>query len=432
MPSDRSGRTARVIRAAVKVEPNELRAVLLSFLFVFTLMASYYILRPLRDAMASNWSDAELSTLFTITFFVSLAAVALYGAACARVRLGLLVPGVYVFFALSFFGFYTALGSSVAPDTTARMFYVWTSLFSLFHVSVFWSFMADIFSRQQAQRVFGFIAAGSSAGALAGPLLAMGLAGTGNGRALILSAAAVLLVPVGIIVWLEKLKHTDLHNDALSSAQDYGRSLGGNPLSGFSLFFSRPYLLGIGLFILLYTAISTFVYFALKNLMGGLDEALRTQIWAGMDLAVNVLTIATAMLATGRIAARFGLCVTLGLVPVVITAGLLAVALSPMLWVVVGLQIVRRAGNFAITRPGREMLFTAVDRESRFKAKSVIDIVIYRGGDMLTAWVFTALTQVLGFGLGAIALTGAGIAGLWAVVGCLLGRFYDRNHKGIE
>ena len=231
-----------------------------------------------------------------------------------------------------------------------------------------------------------------------------------------------------IIVWLERLKHTELHNEELNAEQDYQQTLGSNPLGGFMLFVKNPYLLGIGIFILLYTAISTFVYFELKNLMAGLDESTRTQIWAGMDLAVNILTIGTAMFCTSRLATRFGLAVTLALVPVIIVAGLLVVAMAPMIWVVVGLQIVRRAGNYGITRPGREMLFTAVDRESRFKAKSVIDIVVYRGGDMITAWAFTGLTQGLGLGLGAVAFLGALIAGVWAFVGHSLGRTYDLSH----
>ena len=204
-----------------------------------------------------------------------------------------------------------------------------------------------------------------------------------------------------IIGWLEKLKHSDLHNE--NDLDPATQNVSTNPFSGFVLFFKNPYLLGIGLFIFLYTAISTFVYFELKNLMSGVDEATRIQIWAGMDLAVNILGVATAMFATSRIATKFGLAVTLALVPIVIVAGLLVVAMAPMLWVVVGLQIIRRAGNYSITRPAREMLFTVVDRESRFKAKSVIDIVVYRGGDMITAWAFTGLTQGLGLGLGAVA-----------------------------
>lgn len=419
---------ARMMRSAVKVEPDEIRATLLSFVFVFTLMASYYILRPIRDAMSSTWTDAELSTLFTLTFVLSIAAVALYGAACARIRIGRLVPGIYGLFALSFVGFYLVLRSVPGFQGAGKALYVWTSIFSLFHVSVFWSFMADIFNRDQAKRLFGFIASGSSAGAIAGPLLALSLAGSIGGMNLLPLSAALLFVPMGIIALLERMKNSRLHTDDQGARRDFSQTLGRNPFSGFMLLVRSPYLLGIALFILLYTSISTLVYFELKNLMAPLDADTRTQLWAGMDLAVNILSIATAMFGTGRLASRFGLGTTLGLVPVMIVAGLLLVFVSPMLWVVVCLQVVRRAGNYAVTRPGREMLFTAVDRESRFKAKSVIDIVVYRGGDMLTAWAFTGLTQVLGLGFGAVALVGAAAAGVWAAVGWLLGRRYERNH----
>jgi AAA family ATP:ADP antiporter len=429
MTTDSTNIFKRYLKVATKVEPNEIKAVALSFSFVFMLMASYYILRPIRDAMSSNWSDAELSTLFTATFVFSFVAVALYGAACSRIKIGRLVPGIYGLFALSYFGFYFALQLTQAASLVGKAFFVWISIFSLFHVSVFWSFMADIFNKEQALRLFGFIASGSSIGALIGPAIAFGLVGTVGKDTLLLIAAVLLFAPMIIIVWLERLKHTDLHNEELNAEQDYQQTLGSNPLSGFMLFVQNPYLLGIGLFILLYTAISTFVYFELKNLMTVLDEGIRTQVWAGIDLTVNILTIGTAMFFTGRLATRFGLAVTLAFIPVIIVAGLLVVSMAPMLWVVVALQIVRRAGDYGITRPGREMLFTAVDRESRFKAKSVIDIVVYRGGDMITAWAFTGLTQVMGLGLGAVAFIGAIIAGVWVFVSRSLGRTYDRIRK---
>jgi AAA family ATP:ADP antiporter len=288
--------------------------------------------------------------------------------------------------------------------------------------------MADIFSKQQAPRLFGFIAAGSSIGALAGPAIALILIDPLGQSNLVLISATLLLVPIPIIVWLEKLKHSELHNNGLSVESDYGQKLGGNPFSGFVEFVTNPYLLGIGLFLFLYTSISTFVYFELKNLMVDLDSDTRTQIWAGMDLAVNMLSIGTAMFVTGRLTTKFGLAWTLALVPVMIVAGLFVVAMAPMLWVVVGLQVVRKAGNYSITRPGREMLFTVVDRETRFKAKSVIDNVVYRGGDVVAAWGFTALTQGLGLGLGAVAAVGGGIAAIWAMVARYLGRHYEQAH----
>jgi len=416
------------MKAASRIEANEIKVVLLSFSFVFTLMSAYYILRPIRDAMSSNWTDAELSTLFTMTFLFSFIAVAVYGAACSRVRVGRLIPGVYGFFASSFFLFYGVIQATPEAAWVGKTYYVWVSVFSLFQISVFWSFMADIFSKEQALRLFGFIAAGSSIGAIVGPLIALALAAPLGEANLMLIAAVLLLVPMVVTGLLEKAKHSDFHNDDSARKDDYQRNIGGNPLAGFTLFFKDPYLLGIGLFILLYTAISTFVYFELKNLLVVFDSETRVQIWAGMDFAVNTLAIGTAMFGTGRIATRFGLAVTLALVPVVIVAGLLVVAMAPMIGVVVGLQIVRRAGNYAITRPGREMLFTHVDRESRFKAKSVIDIVVYRGGDAATAWVFTGLTQGLGLGLAAVAVIGAGIAALWALVAARLGRAYGQEH----
>ena len=422
MQSDQ-GFLARSMRSAFKIEPHESRAALLSFAFVLILMTAYYILRPIRDAMSSDWTDAELSTLFTVTFLFSFVFVSAYGAACARITFRRLVPAVYAFFAVSFLAFYIAVQDAGEADWVRRSFYVWVSVFSLFHISVFWSYMADIFDRNQAPRLFGFISAGASIGAIIGPSITVLLVDVVGRDALLLISATLLLVPIGIIAVLSRD-----HRDDPASGPPLPAKIGGNPLAGFSLFVRNPYLLGIAAFILLYTAISTFVYFELKNLMDGVDETTRVQIWSGMDLAVNVLAIATAMFGTSRLTLRFGLTTTLVLVPVLITAGLLIVVFSPLLAVVIGLQIVRRAGNYAITRPGREMLFTTVDRESRFKAKSVIDIVVYRGGDALTAWAFTGLTQGLGLGLAAVAAVGAAIAAIWAFVGRQLGRAYTKSN----
>jgi AAA family ATP:ADP antiporter len=413
---------ARLLERAVNIEPHEVRATLTSFAFVFTLMAAYYMLRPVRDAMASDWSDAEVSWLWTFTFLFSGIAVSLYGAAVSTVRFQRLVPSVYGFFAFSFLVFY--VGSQSLSDRVLldKAFYVWISVFSLFHVSVFWSFMADLFSRTQAPRLFGFIGAGASTGALVGPATAtffVDSLGTDN---LMLLATVLLLCTLPIIGWLQSMKQSGLHNGSTASGAAEREFIGGNPLSGFAEFIRNPYLLGIGVFILLYTSISSFVYFELKNLLEDYTRAERSQIWAGMDLAVNSMTLVIALFITGRMATRFGLSITLASVPVLIMGGMLTVAAAPSVAVVVGLQIVRRAGNYAITRPGREMLFTTVDRETRFKAKPVIDIVVYRGGDMLNAWAFTALTAGLGLGLGAVAIVGAGIAALWAGVGVYLGQ----------
>lgn len=427
MGADLTGGIKKIIRTSTRIEPQELKATLLSFLFVFLLMAAYFILRPVRNAMASDWTDAELSQLWTTTFFFSLVAVSIYGAVIPQVRFRYLVPGVYAFFTLSFFLFYLGATQVEDGDLVDKAFYVWLSVFSLFHVSVFWSFMADTFSREQAPRLFAFIAAGSSLGAITGPAITAFFATALGTYNLMLLAATMLLLPLPIIVALNRLKVTELGNADVQADLGDAVRMGRNPFAGFTMFFRDSLLFGIGLFIFLYVSMGTFVYFGLKNLMDVYDDATRERIWALIDLTVNSLSVLTAVFVTGRLATRLGMSKTLALVPSVIVVGFLTVAMAPLLAVVVGLEIVRRAGNYAITRPGREMLFTIVGREQRFKAKPVIDIVVYRGGDMVWAWVFTGLTTVVGLGMAGVAWAGAGIALLWAAVGARLGRTYDRS-----
>ncbi|NND55291.1 MAG: MFS transporter [Gammaproteobacteria bacterium] len=418
----------KLLKSLSNVEPREIRSVAASFLFVFTLMAAWYILRPVRDQMASDWSDTEVAFLWNINFFVSAAVVALYGFAVSRIQFRILVPTVYAFFGLSFVAFYfltTGMSDTVLVD---KIFYVWVSVFSLFHVSVFWSFMSDLYTKEQSNRLFSIIAVGASAGALVGPLLPALFATNLGIDTLLLIAAVALTIPIGLSLYLERLKILDLHNEDVN-ADLTAAKIGGNPFAGFKMFVSNPYLLAIGAFILLYTAIGSFVYFEQKNLLAPLEPEIRTMYLARVDLITNILTFITGFFITGRIVANFGMAVTLALVPVFIVAGLLILAFSPILIVVLALQVARRAGNYAITRPAREMLFTAVDRETRFKAKPVIDIVVYRGGDAVSGSLFAALTDGLGFGLAAMAGIGAGIAAVWAAVGAYLGRMFGRKEE---
>ena len=390
------------LKTASKIKEREVKAVVFSFLFVVVLMSAYYILRPVRDAMASDWTDAEVSWLWTLNFFISTVIVALYGIMVSKFRFRLLVPAMYGIFAGSFIIFYV-LGSIYEDRILIdKAFYVWVSVFSLFHISVFWSFMSELFSKEQSSRLFGVIAVGASVGGLIGPSITAIFSVSLGTDKLMLIASTMLLIPIPIIFFLQSLKTKELNNEVLNTPIS-NQSIGGNPLAGFKMFFSNPYLLSIGVFILLYTGISSFVYFELKNLLSDFSRPERSVIWAQMDLAVNILAISTGLFATGRIVTRFGMPATIAMVPIIICIGLLILAISPLLGVVMILQIVRRAGNYAVTRPAREMLFTLVNQETRFKAKPVIDIVAYRGGDMITAWLFTGLTQGLGLGLAAVA-----------------------------
>jgi AAA family ATP:ADP antiporter len=419
---------ARIMKSASKIEPHELRPVIVAFAFVFTLMAAYYILRPVRDAMASDWTDTEVSFLWNINFFISVIVVAIYGFAVTHLRFKFLVPLVYTFFGLSFVAFYIGVSGVQDRVLIDKIFYVWISVFSLFHISVFWSFMSDLFTKEQSNRLFGFIAVGASAGALVGPSIPTLFATNLGTDVLMLIAAVALIIPIGLVLYLERLKVTNLHNEDVHADLSAAK-IGGNPFAGFKMFISNPYLLAIGVFILLYTAVGSFVYFEQKNLLAEFSRAERTQILGLKDWVVNILTFSIGMFATSRIVKRFGMSTTLALVPVFICLGMVILALAPVLMVALALDVARRSGNYAITRPAREMLFTAVDRETRFKAKPVIDIVVYRGGDAVSSIAFAGLTDGVGLGLGAMAAIGAGIAAVWAAVGRYLGKIFIRMDK---
>jgi len=427
MTNEKSGPISRIIRALTKVEPSEIKATVLSFLFVFSLMTAYFIIRPVRDALASDWSRADTSFLWTLTFFFSIVAVSLYGYIISRVRFSRVVPGVYIFFALSFAAFYVGSQSIADSVLVDKSFYVWLSVFSLFHVSVFWTFMSGLFSKEQAPRLFAIIATGASAGAIVGPSIPTFFAEEIGVMNLMLVSAVILLIPVPIIGALEKLKVTELDNENLQADLSQAERLGKNPFSGFLLFVRNPYLLGIGIFILMYVTMSTFVYMELREMLAVFERPERTQIFGRIDLAVNSLAIVTAIFATSRLTTRFGMATTLSIIPILMVGGWMVVAAVPVLGVLIGLQVARRAGNYAVTRPGREMLFTLVDTETRYKAKPVIDIVVYRGGDMVTAWVHTGLRELLQFGLGGVALVGAVVAAVWAMAGIYLGRTYNKT-----
>lgn len=426
MSNKKSGPIERMLAAAMKVEAHEVRATVLSFLFVFTLMAAYFIIRPVRDAMASDWSRTETSFLWSLTFLFSIIAVVLYGFVISRVRFSRVVPGVYVFFAASFAVFYFGTEFVADPILVDKAFYVWLSVFSLFHTSVFWSFMSGLFSKEQAPRLFAVIASGASIGAIVGPAIPTFFAQDIGVMNLMLISAVMLLVPVPMIGALERLKLGELGNEHLKADLRQAERLGKNPFSGFMIFVRNPYLLAIGTFILMYVTMSTFVYMELREFLAIYERPERAEIQASIDLAVNSLALLTALFATSRLTSRFGMATTLALIPALMVGGWLVVAMIPVLGVLIGLQIVRRAGNYAVTRPGREMLFTVVDNETRFKAKPVIDIVVYRGGDMVTAWLHTGLRETLNFGLGGVALAAAVVAGIWAMAGVYLGRAYNR------
>ena len=417
----------------VKAEPEELRALLWSFSYFFALLCAYYIVRPMRDEMGVAGGVEHLQWLFTGTFLAMLAAVPLFGWITTRFSRKRFLPLVYLFFIANLLLFYGLFRSGLTDIWVARAFFIWASVFNLFIVSVFWSFMADLYNDAQAKRLFGFIAAGGTAGAIAGPALTATLAvPLGLTNLLLISAAglcwAVLCIN-RLIAWHDRQRRSTPQEEL----PDRRSGPGGGIFSGIRLIVASPYLLGICLLILLYTTLSTFLYFQQAQIVRDnfTDPAERTTVFALMDFATNSLTVIIQVFLTSRIVKTIGLGWTLALIPLLLSAGFLVLGLAPLLGVLIVVQVVRRAGNYAVMRPSREMLFVVLGRDEKYKAKNVIDTVIYRSGDVVSAWAYSGL-QALGFGLSAIAFIAVPLTGLWAWICYRLGKAQEARAGKME
>lgn len=423
-----------MLRRIVEVRENEVWALILSFLYFFFLLCSYYILRPVRDEMGIQSGVENLQWLFTGTFLVMLAAVPVFGAAVARLPKRKLVPFVYYFFILNLFIFFLSFKGNAFGVWVARAFFIWLSVFNLFVVSVFWSFMVDLFDSEQAKRLFGFIAAGGSTGAIVGPLLTAGLSPVLGPVNLILFSILLLFLAVVCIHALLRWRpcSSSVYPDKVGKGEGADDvRIGGSVISGFTRVIKSPYMLGICLFILLYTSLSTFLYFTQARIVEGAfsDPGKRTALFASMDLAVNVLTIMGQVFLMGRLTTRLGVSFALMLIPAIVSAGFLILSFFPVLPVLVVFQVLRRAGNYSITRPAREVLFTVVPEEDKYKSKNFIDTVVYRGGDAVSGWLFTGLSS-LGLGLSLISLIAVPISVIWMITGLLLGKKQESMLRG--
>lgn len=420
------GLDARVA-AWLKAEPGELAPLAWSFGYFFCLLCGYYILRPLRDEMGIQGGVDNLQWVFTATFVTMLLAVPLFGWAAARLPRRRLVLATHGFFAANLAVFFVLFRLNVEPAWVARAFFVWVSVFNLVAVSVFWSVMADVFSNAQARRLFGVIAAGGSAGAIVGPGLTA-LLSERIGLANLLPLSMLLLLAAagcGVAVMHGSARGRQHSVDEKSEAP-----LRGGALAGAVRVVRSPYLLGLCLFIVLYTSLSTFLYFEQAHIVAAAfsDAVRRTQVFALMDLVVNVLTVGAQIFVTARLVKWLGLPLTLALIPVLMAVGFVVLGLAPTLMVLVVFQVLRRAGNYAVARPAREMLFTVLPRQDKYKSKNFIDTVVYRGGDALSGWAFAGLSG-LGLGLSAIAFAAVPLAGLWMATGMLLGLSQERKRQ---
>jgi len=401
---------------------EERAAALWSFAYFFTLLAGYYVLRPLRDQMGIAGGVKALPWMFSATFVTLLVLQPFYGALVARLPRARFIPIVNHFFAANLALFWLLLALNIETVIVARVFFVWVSVFNLFVVAVFWSFMADFFTSEQGKRLFGFIGAGGTAGALLGPVITIGLS-VPLGPANLLIVAIVFLELT--VFCAHRLERTA---DGRQDPQRREQRLGGSAFAALPELTQSPYLLGVGTWVSLLSFGATILYFEQANIVAATvhGAGAQTRIFASIDLAVGLLTLATQVLVTGRLLKRFGTGVAAAALPAVYIVGFTALALAPVIIVVVIAQVAQRWMNFAIANPARQVFFTVAAREEKYKAKNLIDVVIYRGSDALYGWVFGGL-QALGLELGAIALCGLPVVAGWLVLSLALGRTQERR-----
>jgi ATP:ADP antiporter, AAA family len=419
-----------LLNRIIRVDRREVAVLLWSFACFFCVLCSYYILRPLRDEMGVQGGVENLPWLFSATFAAMLLAVPVFGFAAARLSRRRLVLWTYLFFIANVLVFYTLFAGGAAPPAVARAFFVWVSVFNLFVVSLFWSLMADVFRPEQAVRLFGLISAGGSCGALVGPTLTASLAAPLGTSGLLLVSCAFLGLALACIHALLREARADAAGAAHTPAEP-GDAIGGTTWSGIAEILRSRYLLGIVAYVLLYTVLFGFAYLELARMVAAnyADSAERTALFAQVDLAVNVLTLLGQLFVVAKFVEKLGVGVALALLPALGIAGFAAIGLVPVLAVLVAFQILRRAADYSIARPAREMLFTVLPREAKYKSKNFIDTVVFRGGDAVSGWVYQALK---GLGLGLVGIAAVAIPGaiLWLVLGLLLGREHRRLRLG--
>jgi AAA family ATP:ADP antiporter len=412
------------IQAITGADAAEVRPLGWSFLYFFCLLCGYYILRPVRDEMAIEGGVQHLPWMMTATFVTLLVATPLFGYVSARIPRDRLLLAVYAFFASHLVGFFVLMSSHVTPHWVARVFFVWLSVFNLFVVSVFWSFMADIFRPEQGTRLFSIIAAGGSTGAMVGPLVTTGLTYVIPIPGLMLVSAALL----GVCWWCIRALDLWSKQHGGQVVDRPGRVMGGSMWAGIRLTLSSPYLLGICAYLFVLTTTATFLYLEQTRLVSEhvASPQGRTRLFAIVDLVVNVITFLTQLFMTGPMINRFGFASALVFLPAASVVGFAVIGVMPVLLAFLLFTIVRRVGEYAIAKPAREVLFTVVGREEKYKAKNFIDTAVSRGGDAATGWMVNGI-KALGIGATQIAWALVPLACLWAYLGWFLARQEERQ-----
>lgn len=417
----------------VSVKPKEISALFVSCGYFYLILCAYYIIRPIRSEMAIANGVSNLQWLLLMTMLVLLAITPIFGWVTTRFKTRQFLSYCTLFFASHLVIFFFLFNVDERAPSVTRAFFVWVNVFNMFIVSLFWSFMNDVFSRGQSKRLFAFIAAGGTAGAISGPIITSTLVEAVGLAPLLLISASVLATSVVCIGWLTRWQNVDFK--ALDSSQPQNHTvrneaLEGGIWGGLLLIIRSPYLAGICLFIMLYAISITFVEIQQAEIIERSydDPAQRTKLFSMVDFSVNVLALIFQLFITSRMIQWFGFRATLLVVPVGITIGFGLMATMPMLAVMIGVEVFRRAGDYSIMKPTREMLFSVVSREEKYKAKNFIDTAILRTGNTTSAWAYT--------GLRSIGAAGASMAGIsmalglaWCATAFWLGGQFNKKNK---
>ncbi|MDB4907900.1 MAG: hypothetical protein JWO05_2684 [Gemmatimonadetes bacterium] len=409
-----------LLKRLVDVEPEERFALGLAFAYFFFLLSGYYILRPIRDEMGVAGGVDNIPWLYTGTLLTTLVVSPIFSTIVAKLPVRRFVPLCYRFFVANLVVFFLVLRAFPQYNIwIGRAFFVWTSVFNLFVVSVFWAFMSDRFRLEQGKRLFGAIGVGGTLGALVGGTITATLVGRIGSTSLLLVSAVLLEVSVQCVLRFPPSFRT-LEDKEMGDDQEI---IGGSAFAGVSHVLRSPYLLAICLYLLIFTIGNTSLYSYQAQIAGQhfTDRTARTQFYAHMDMIVNGLTIVTQTFFTGRVVKRIGVGATLALVPIVSIAGFAALGANPVLNVLIVFYVLRRSTHFALANPTREVLFTVVPREDKYKAKNFIDTFVYRGGDQIAAWSFRLMTA-LGLALSTKAYVLVPICVAWLFLGLWLGR----------
>ena len=415
----------RVVARLTGVRADEAGVVVLSGAYFFCVLSAYYVIRPIREEMGVAGGTENIPWLFTGTLVAMLLAHPVFAALASRWPRRRFVTVTYRFFMLCLVAFFALLKAlpqgGAAAIWTGRSFFIWTAVFNLFVVSVFWSFMTDIYRERQGRRLFGLIGVAGTLGAILGSAITAFLAETVSPAALLWFSIVLLECAVACVKRLDRRAGGRSSTGATSPPGN--AVIGGSPLDGMKRVLASPYLLGICAFMLLFTIGSTFLYNIQAEIMARTfaDPAQRTSVFARIDLAVNTLTLLTQLFLTGRIMKRLGVGLTLALLPLLSMAGFLALGAAPVFAVFVVFQVLRRAGNFALAVPAREVLYTVLPRRDKYKAKNFNDTFVYRAGDQVGAWSFAGLGK-LGLGTVAMAWAMVPVAAAWLGVALWLGR----------